>query len=157
MRGRLQDVVGASQLRVLPLEPLQLRQLVARSPRPAAPIPLGLADPQANRLGLGPELLSHRANRLPLRPVLAPVVEHHPHGPLTQLARVLPLPWHHSILLKGWSLHRTRGGSLREFLELWTRTGPPPRAGQIKRRRDAQLYRARLRGGSQARHCDEDR
>src|SRR5829696_9781037 len=121
MRGSLQDVVGASQLRVLPFEPLQLGQLVAPSPRPAALIPLGLTDPQANRLGLRPELLSDRADRLPLRPVLALVVEHHPHGPLTQPVRVLPLPWHRSILLKGWSLHRTRGGSPQ--LPAWDDSG----------------------------------
>src|SRR5512132_4118354 len=112
MRGRLQDVIRAAQLRVLPLEPLQLPQLIAGRPRPPALIPLGLTDPQANRLGLRAQLLSDRADRLPLRPVLALVLEHHPHGPLTQLVRVLPLPWHRSILLKGWSLHRTRGGSI---------------------------------------------
>jgi transposase-like protein len=52
MRGRLQDVVRATQLSVLPLEPLQLRQFIAGRPRTAALVPLGLADPQAKRLGL---------------------------------------------------------------------------------------------------------
>ena len=39
------------------------------------------------------------------------MIQDHPHRTLAQLIRVLPITWHDSILLKGWSLHRTRGAS----------------------------------------------
>jgi hypothetical protein len=43
---------------------------------------------------------------------LLPDLEHHPHGPLTDLIRVLLRRWHDSHLRKVASLQRTRGGSL---------------------------------------------
>jgi RHS repeat-associated protein len=39
------------------------------------------------------------------------MIQDHPHRTIAQLIRVLPLAWHDSILLKGWSLHQTRGAS----------------------------------------------
>src|SRR5690606_23595532 len=39
-------------------------------------------------------------------------LEHHPHGPLTQLVGILLRCWHDSHLRKVRSLQRTRGGSL---------------------------------------------
>ena len=76
---------------------------------------LGLANPQPHRLGFRAELLGDRADRFPLRPVLVLVVEDHPHRPVSQLVRVLPLLGHRSILLKGWSLHQTRGASFAKI------------------------------------------
>ena len=59
--------------------------------------------------GVGPQFLSSRTNRFPLRPVLVPMLEHHPHRTFTQLARISPMSWHDPILLKDGSLHQTPG------------------------------------------------
>lgn len=107
----LGHVVGPAKLGVLTLQALQLRQLVSGRSSPAALVSLGLAHPQPHCLGFRSQLLRDRADRFPLRAVLALVVQHHPHGPLPQLIRVLPLPGHRSILLKDWSVHQTRGAS----------------------------------------------
>src|SRR5690606_27408946 len=123
-RRRLQNVVGSAQLSVLTLQPLQLRQLVARGPSPATGITLGLANPVPHRLRCRTQLLGHRRDRFPLRPVLMLMIEHHPHRPLTQLGRVSPMSWHNSILPKERSLHKTRGDSPRRRPHScpWTRT-----------------------------------
>ncbi len=113
MRCRLQNVVRSAQFGVLPLQALQLCQLVRRRPRPATRVLLGLANPETHRLGLRTQLLRDRADRFPLRPVLVAVIKHHPDRALTQLARVLPMVGRGPILLKGWSLHQTRGDSPR--------------------------------------------
>src|SRR5690606_3756265 len=112
-RRRLQNDVGSAQLSVLTLQPLQLRQLVARGPSPATGITLGLANPVPHRLRCRTQLLGHRRDRFPLRPVLMLMIEHHPHPPLTQLGRVSPMSWHNSILPKERSLPKTRGDSDR--------------------------------------------
>ena len=66
------------------------------------------------RLRRAADLRRDRHNRRPLRGVIAPVLDHHPHGPLAHFRRKLRVfaacPWLHS--LKSWSLRQTRGGSL---------------------------------------------
>ncbi len=111
MRRRLQNVVGPPQLSVLPPQTLQLGQLLARRPPPAARIHLGSAHPLAHRLSGRPQLVGNRTDRLPLRPVLVLMVQDHPHRTLPQPTRISPMSSHDPILLKDRSLHQTRGGS----------------------------------------------
>ena len=49
---------------------------------PPAGVPLGLTYPLADRLLGQPQLLCDRSDRLPLRPVLMLVLQHHPHRTL---------------------------------------------------------------------------
>ena len=84
-RRRLQNLVRAAQLTVLAFEHL-------------AAVDLSAAHPLAHRLRRRTQLAGDRADRLPLRPLQALAVEHHPHRPLTQLGGISPISWHRSIL-----------------------------------------------------------
>jgi hypothetical protein len=80
-------------------------RIIGGRARPATRVPFRLTDPQPDRLRFratiaGGELLGHRTDRFPLRPVLVTMIQHHPNRPLTQLIRILPLTWHDSILSK---------------------------------------------------------
>jgi hypothetical protein len=75
-----------------------LLELPARRSRPRPTIDLGLANPPPNRLPGRPQLLGDRTDRLPLRPLHALMLQHHPHRTIAQLARVLPMSWHRPIL-----------------------------------------------------------
>ena len=85
-------------------------------PERTAPVRLGSPNPQPDRLGRWTKFLSDRTDRLPLRFVLALVIENHPHRTLTQLVGIPPpmlmmLIRHRLHPLKVWSLHETRGDS----------------------------------------------
>ena len=94
MRRRLQDVVGATQLGVLTLQPLQLGQLIGGRPRTSTLVGLDPAHPQAHRLSMWAQLLSDRADRLPLRPVLVLMIEHQPDRTLAKLVWIWRMVWH---------------------------------------------------------------
>jgi hypothetical protein len=113
-RRKLRPLVSPAQLAVLPLKLLDPLGLSTRRPRPLAIIDLDLPHPQAQRLGGHPELLGDRADRRPLRVVLVPVLEHHPHGTLANLTRIRLDVSHRSILLKGSDLQEIRDGSRTE-------------------------------------------
>jgi hypothetical protein len=113
MRRGLENVIGSTQLSVLAFQTLQLGEFVGGDTRPTTRIDLRATHPQPHRLRLRTELLRDRTDRLPLRPVLVPMVQDHPHRTLPQLIGILPMIRHDSILLKGWSLHQTRGASSR--------------------------------------------
>src|SRR3954464_12863589 len=55
-----------------------------------------VTDPHG--LGFRAQLLGHRTDRLPLRPVLVTVLQHHPHGPFTQLVGIPAMVRHRSII-----------------------------------------------------------
>jgi hypothetical protein len=61
------------------------------------------------------ELLGDRADRGPLRGVLVLVLQDHPHRALAQLGRIRGVMIRHDsiLVLKGWSIHHSRGASLR--------------------------------------------
>src|SRR3954451_9833536 len=110
-RRRLEDLVRAPQLPVLALEFLDALRLHAAHAGPTAAIDLGPPHPLAQRLGRHPELLRDRDDRVPLRRLLALVLEHHPHRPLPDLSRIPPSVRHLAHPLKASGLHKTRGGS----------------------------------------------
>src|SRR5262245_39191469 len=66
-RRLLEDLVGAPQLDVLPLELLQPLPLLRRPPRALALVPLRLPDPFPERLGAAADFLGNRRDRRPLR------------------------------------------------------------------------------------------
>jgi hypothetical protein len=80
------------------LELLDPLRLLCADARPGTIIDFGLADPTAHRLRRRPELLSDRTDRLPLRAVIALMLQHHPDRTLPQLPRIPPMTWHDSIL-----------------------------------------------------------
>ena len=87
-RRRLQDLVGPAQLPDLPLQlgdPLRVHR---RGTGPPASVDLRLAYPVPQRLPVDPQLVGHPGHRTHLLPGLLPNLEHHPHGPLTQLVGV---------------------------------------------------------------------
>src|SRR4051812_12450062 len=89
-RGRLEDLVGPTQLRVLLLQRLQLLRLRGRRPRPDTGVHLRLPHPLAQRLGSrDPQLCGDRSDRLVLRGIVLTVLPHQRDRALTQLRRVL--------------------------------------------------------------------
>src|SRR4051794_566152 len=90
-RRRPQDLVRAPQLAVLALEVLDARRLRAAHAGPTAAIDLGLPHSLTQRLVRRPELPGDRDDRVPLRRVLALVLEHHPHRPLPPLRPISPV------------------------------------------------------------------
>src|SRR5690606_35295522 len=120
-RGRLQDLVGTAQFPVLTLELHDPLRIHSGGTRPVAGVDLALPDPVTQRLPINTQPVSDPGDRTVLLPCLLPVPEHHPHGPLTDLIRVLPRCWHDSYPRKVGSLHRTRGGSLGDVAARLTR------------------------------------
>src|SRR4051794_7731720 len=89
-RGRLEDLVGPAQLRVLLLQRLQLLRLRGRRPGPDTGVHLPLPHPLAQRLrSRDPQLRRDRPNRLVLRGIVLTVLPHQRDRALTQLRRVL--------------------------------------------------------------------
>src|SRR3954454_21224389 len=89
-RGRLEDLVGPAQLRVLLLQRLQLLRLRGRRPGPDTGVHLRLPHPLAQRLrSRDPQLRRDRPNRLVLRGIVLTVLPHQRDRALTQLRRVL--------------------------------------------------------------------
>src|SRR5690606_38539841 len=88
-RCALEDRVGALQLGVLPLQPLQLSRLLGADTGPLAAIDLSLAAPFPDRLWR-PDTQQRRDLRHcgPVRLVVGPDLADHPDRPLTQLGRV---------------------------------------------------------------------
>src|SRR5207248_3518695 len=82
------------------------------------PVDLRLAYPVTQRLPVDTQPVRHPGDRPLLLPGLLPDLEHHPHGPLTDLIRVLLRCWHDSHLRKVGSLQRTRGGSAAAALDI---------------------------------------
>jgi hypothetical protein len=76
-----------------------------RQPRPGAPTCAASTAVIPNFSAI--ELISR-----PLRVVLVPVLDHHPHGTLANLTRIRLAISHRSILLKGSNLQEIRGGSI---------------------------------------------
>src|SRR5262245_54859680 len=98
-RRRLENLIGAAQLGVLPLQPPDLRVLLARQARPRPGVHLRLADPLTQRLRRpDAQLLRHRTNRRPVRRVLRPHLGDHPDRTLTQLWRVVPRSTSHGSI-----------------------------------------------------------
>nr|WP_230688897.1 hypothetical protein [Micromonospora sp. WMMC415] len=78
---RLQDLVGPTQLGILPSQPLELGRLIRRGPRLPAGVNLGLPDPLTQRLAADAELVRHRRDRRPLGVVLRPGLADQAHRP----------------------------------------------------------------------------
>lgn len=112
-RGSLQDLVGTPQFPVLPLQLGDTMRVHSGPARTLAAVDLRLLDPVSERLTVDPQLVRDPGDRPVRLPGLLPDLEHHPHGPLTDLVRVLLRCWHDSYLRKVGSLQRTRGGSTR--------------------------------------------
>src|SRR4051794_37426764 len=90
MGGRLaQDLIGLAQLAVLALQGLDALLLRRGRPGPQTLVTLGLADPLAQGLGRAPNFGRDRADGRPLRGVVAPMIQHHPHRTLPDLRRKL--------------------------------------------------------------------
>src|SRR3954463_16258838 len=76
-RGRLEDLVGPAQLRVLLLQRLQLLRLRGRRPLPDTGVYLRLPHPLAQRLrSRDPQLRRDRPDRLVLRGIVLTVLPH---------------------------------------------------------------------------------
>src|SRR5207248_2194076 len=88
-RGRLKDLVRASQLGQLTLEPLDLGVLLTAHPDLRTGIHLGLAHPAAQRLRRpDTQLGSDRLDRGPLRAIAGASLGDHPDRTLPQLRRI---------------------------------------------------------------------
>ena len=87
-RGRLQNLVGPAQLEVLLFQLLEPAPFVGGQPGPLAGIGLGPPDPLSKGLVVDRQLRRDRLDRLPLRRVIALVIEDHPHGPFPDLRRI---------------------------------------------------------------------
>src|SRR3546814_8517847 len=74
-RRLAQDLVRLPELAVLPLQLLDPRPIRARRPRPRPLIALGLPHPPAQRLRRAADLAGNRADRSPLRAVLARMLQ----------------------------------------------------------------------------------
>src|SRR5690606_1730878 len=112
-RGCLQNLVGTPQFPDFPLQLHDPLRIHSGDPRPLAGVDLRLPDPVTQSLPVDTQPASDPGNRTVLLPGLLPDLERHPHGPLTDLVRVLLRCWHDSYLRKVRSLQRTRGGSTR--------------------------------------------
>jgi hypothetical protein len=101
-----------AQLTDLPLQLGYPLRILARRARPLPRIDLRLTDPTTQRLPVDTQLGRDRRDRSLTTPRLPLDLDHHPHGPIPQLVRVLPRCWHDSHLCRLRSLQKTRGGSL---------------------------------------------
>jgi hypothetical protein len=70
-----------AQLANFTFQGFQSGALVGRHAVPQTLIALRLADPQPQGLRFAADLRSDRADRHPLRSMLAAMLQHHPHGP----------------------------------------------------------------------------
>ena len=104
-------LVRSAQLTVLAFELFDPSTLQCRHARAGPAVDLSSANPQPHRLRRRPQLLRDRADRLPLRPVQALIVQHHPpphaHAARRDISHFLAL----LHPLKEQSLHETRGDS----------------------------------------------
>ena len=116
-RRRLEDLIRAAQLSVLPLQPPDLGMLLAGQTGPCPSVHFGLADPLAQRLRCSnAELLGHGADRWPVRGVLRPHLGDHPDRTLTQFWRVVPRSTSHgSIFLSRDGASGNSGAVQEEF------------------------------------------
>jgi len=87
-RRALEDLVGPSQLAVLPLQLDQPPALLGGQPWPLTLVDLGLLDPIAHRLGPNPELTSDAADCAKPLAGLGNRGLDHPDRPLMKLGRV---------------------------------------------------------------------
>ena len=93
-----QDLVRPSQLTYLALQILDPRAVVAGDSVPTTGVHLSSTYPLAQRLGPTADLGRDRAHRLPLRVVLAPLVQYQPNCPLAHLWGIPASSCHDSIL-----------------------------------------------------------
>src|SRR4051794_40948482 len=93
------DLVRLPQLAVLALERLDALALVCRWTKPNALVRLGLPHPVTQRLARAADLLGNRAERRPLRGVLALVVQHHPNRAGTDLGGIRGNSLRHGSIL----------------------------------------------------------
>src|SRR4051794_41426173 len=93
------DLVRLPQLAVLALERLDALALVRRWTRPYALVRLGLPHPVTQCLARAADLLGNRADRRPLRDVLALVVQDHPNRAGTDLGGIRGNSLRHGSIL----------------------------------------------------------
>src|SRR3954469_17189710 len=93
------DLVRLPQLAVLALERLDALALVRRWTRPHALVRLGLPHPVTQCLARAADLLGNRADRCPLRGVLALVVQDHPNRAGTDLGGIRGNSLRHGSIL----------------------------------------------------------
>ena len=74
-----QDLVGLTELAVLPLQRLELGGHVRGQARLAPAVSLGLANPLMQRLRSAADLAGNRDQRCPTRRMLMLVIQNHPH------------------------------------------------------------------------------
>ena len=94
---------------VLRLEAADFRVFFAGLPAPVAGVDLGLDYPPAQRLRTHAFLTGNGRDRLRVRRILRPVLQHEPHGPLTHLG--IDHLWHDAIL----STQKEAAPNLRRF------------------------------------------
>src|ERR1700709_1130015 len=87
IRRRLaQDLVGLAEFAHLAFQGLDAVPLLAARSGSQTLIPLRLAHPAAQRFPCAANLRRYRADRCPLRGVIRPMLQHHPHRPQTDLS-----------------------------------------------------------------------
>src|SRR5271154_2916162 len=84
-----QDLVGLTQLAVLPLQRLELGGHVRGQARLAPAVSLGLANPLMQRLRSAADLAGNRDQRCPTRCMLMLMIQNHPHRAGSHLRREL--------------------------------------------------------------------
>src|SRR6266508_2342905 len=130
------------------------------TPLPQGNLPRSWHTPVTQRFPVDTQPVRHPGDRPLLLAGLLPDLEHHPHGPLTDLVRVLLRCWHDSYLRKVGSLQRTRGGSTPRSCTSQDCCRPPttPAAGSRRAsgstaRAPRRLRRRRPGGCSGSRSC----
>jgi len=108
-RGRLQNLVGLLEISDLPLKIPDPLLLDGRDARTRTGIDLSLQHPPPQRLRTNPDFRADRPTRGIHRPVLIEVIEHHFHGTLTLLDRVMLRHNLHPSQRR--KRHQTRDGS----------------------------------------------
>lgn len=84
-RRLAQDLIGLPQLAVLPLQRLDPLALIRRRATAGARVALRQADPVPQRLARADDLRRDRGDRRSLRRMIAPVLQHHPNCPFSNL------------------------------------------------------------------------
>src|SRR5260370_38264486 len=77
--GLAQNLSGLGKLAVLAFQRLDPLAFVCRGASSTTLVPLGLDHPVVKGLRRTPDLRRNRDDRCPLRGVIAPVSDHHPH------------------------------------------------------------------------------
>lgn len=118
--GSAQDVVGAAQLSVLPLQLLDAFSLAGGDAFALSAVDFVALDPGQQRLRRAADLGRDGLDRHPQRRVLAARLLHQAHGALAHFRGklVCVVLAHGSHSLKSESLRKTRGDSLPEGMEI---------------------------------------